>query len=176
MQTKFSELTDSQWEFIKILLEGHRPRKHYLRVILNAILFIARTGLRWRNLDSKYPAWESVYSYFRKWTKSGLWDELLSRLVKHQRLSQGQTELPDCVATDSQSVKVGNFIPSNTVGIDANKKINGRKRHIAVDSSGYPLAVYVSPADISDGEGGLELLVQLDKCQPGLERIKADAP
>lgn len=60
MQTKFTELTDYQWQFIKKHVENHKPRKHCIRVILNAILWITRTGSQWRNLESKYPPWESA--------------------------------------------------------------------------------------------------------------------
>lgn len=66
MQTKFTELTDSQWEVIEKVLKSLRPRKHDLRDIVNAILWITRVGAQWRNLESNYPPWQSVYYYFSR--------------------------------------------------------------------------------------------------------------
>ena len=65
--TKFTELTDSQWQIIKELVEDNRQRKYNLRNIVNAVLKIVRTGVQWRNIDAVYPPWQSVYYYFRKW-------------------------------------------------------------------------------------------------------------
>ena len=66
MQCKFTELTDYQWQFIENYFKGYQPRKHCLRNIMNAILWITRTGCQWRNLESRYPKWQSVYYYFRQ--------------------------------------------------------------------------------------------------------------
>jgi transposase len=174
MQSKFHELTDSQWEIIEKLLEDNRPLKHELRVIVNSILWITRTGAQWRNLESKYPPWQSVYYYFRKWSKNGLWKDLLQSLVKAERIRQQRSESPSLVAVDSQSVKISCLIDQETVGIDGGKKVNGRKRHIAVDSLGLPLAVHVSPADVHDSEGGMDLLQQLEDWEENIELILAD--
>ncbi|MEO0898545.1 MAG: IS5 family transposase [Bacteroidota bacterium] len=161
MQTKFTELTDPQWKVIEKMLDGHQPRKHDLRVIFNAILWITRTGSQWRNLASKYPPWQSVYYYFGKWSKSGLWDELLGILVKGERKRQGRGESPSRIAVDSQSVKMSCLIDERTYGIYDSKKANGRKRHIAVDSLGLLLGIYISPANVHDSEAGLDLLWEL---------------
>ena len=75
MPTQFTELTDSQWQVIEKELDGHgqmRKRKYSMRLVMNAILWLTRTGCQWRNLDRSYPYWQLVYYYFRKWTKAGL--------------------------------------------------------------------------------------------------------
>jgi putative transposase len=145
MQTKFAELTDSQWQYIEKILEkerGKRRRWHDLRRVMNAILWITRTGVQWRNLDSKYPCWSIVYYYFNKWQKRGILKKLLSGFVKAERIRNGREAEASRVAIDSQSVKKVSFIHLDT-GIDGGKKVNGRKRHLAVDSLGLPIGISV---------------------------------
>ena len=174
MQTKFTELTDSQWEVIEKFVSHHKPRKHSLRTMVNAILWITRTGCQWRNMESKYPAWESVYYYFSIWTKNGTWNNMLRQLVQLERKRQGREAKPSMVSIDSQSVKSVGFIPEKTKGVDGGKKIKGRKRHIIVDALGLLLAIFVSRADMHDGEGGVEILWQLDEQSERLALIRGD--
>ena len=176
MQTKFTELTDSQWQYIEKILEkeqGTRKRQHDLRRIFNAILWITRTGVQWRNLDSKYPGWNIVYYYFDKWQKMDILKKLLCCLVKAERIRNQREPGASRVAIDSQSVKKVSFIHLET-GIDGGKKVNGRKRHLAVDSLGLPVAVSVTSAQVHDGQGGFELLWQLEKNSDKLSLICAD--
>lgn len=173
MQIKFTSLTDYQWEIIEKFFDSQRKRRHDLRTILNAILWITRTGCQWRNLESKYPPWQSVYYYFRKWRKSGTLGEVLAELVKLDRVRQGREAEASAVASDSQSVKKVAFVSIDT-GIDGNKKVNGRKRHLAVDILGLPLGIHVGPANQHDGEGGIELLWQIEKASSRVELITTD--
>lgn len=170
---RFTELTNSQWEIIKELIDNGRKRKYCLRTIINAILKLTRTGTQWRNLDEIYPPWESVYYYFRKWQNDGTWSSVLSYLVQKERVRHKREATPSRVAVDSQSVKIGTLISIDT-GFDGNKKINGRKRHLAVDVLGLPLAIHVSAANIHDTEAGIELLWQLDEASDRLELICGD--
>lgn len=170
---RFTDLTNSNWEFIKELLDNGRKRKYCLRSIINAILKVTRTGTQWRNIDKDYPPWESVYYYFRKWQKDGTWSMILGYLVQNERLRQSRKSKASRAAVDSQSVKIGTLISIDT-GIDGNKNINGRKRHLAVDVLGLPLAMHVSAANIHDTEAGIELLWQLDQASDRLELICAD--
>lgn len=170
---QFTKLTNSQWEFIKQLVDNGRKRKYCLRSILDCILKVTRTGCQWRNIDESYPPWESVYYYFRKWQKDGTWSLILAHLVQKERLRQGRKAHASRVAVDSQSVKIGTLISLGT-GIDGNKNINGRKRHIAVDALGLPLALHVGAANIHDTEAGIELLWQLDQASDRLELICGD--
>ena len=81
MKNKFQEFTDSQWQVIEKILNDQRKRKHSLRTIINAIFFINNTGVQWRNLDSKYPPWETVFYHFTQLKARGIWEEILDSLV-----------------------------------------------------------------------------------------------
>lgn len=171
---KFSELTDSQWQCIEDLVGGNkRKRKNSLRVVLNAIMKVNSTGMQWRELDEKYPPWQSVFYYFRKWQKDGTFKLILRHLRQKIRVQLERQAEPSMAAVDSQSVKKGPLVSQET-GIDGGKNINGRKRHFAVDSIGLPLAIHVSAANINDGVAGFDLLWQMDEESKRLSLIRAD--
>ncbi len=173
MQTCFQELTDSQWEIIEKIIDSKRKRWHSLRTVCNAVLWIVYTGSQWRNLESKYPPWQSVYYYFRKWQKTGVWEQILDTVVVKERVRQLRQETPSLLIADSQSVKIVNFV-SLDKGIDGAKWINGRKRHLMVDTLGLPWAIGVTSAKVSDTTAGCELVDQLKGKVPRLEKITAD--
>lgn len=81
MKKKFQKFTDSQWQVIEKILNDQRKRKHSLRTIINAIFFINNTGVQWRNLDSKYPPWETIFYHFIQLKARGIWEEILDSLV-----------------------------------------------------------------------------------------------
>ena len=137
MNESFQELTDSQWKIIEKIIDDQRQRWHPLRTMVNAILSINRTGTQWRQLDSKYPPWQSVYYHFRQFKLRGIWEQLLDSLVVKERVGQKREETPSLLAIDSQSVKIMQFIDEET-GIDGHKRLNGRKRSMAVDRLGLP--------------------------------------
>ena len=153
MQTQYEYLTDSQWEIIKEYLPVQRKRKHDLREIVNGILWILRIGGQWRNLPEKYPPWKSVYYYFSKWKKG---------------------ETPSLLSIDSQSIKSGPFT-SEDKGIDGNKKINGRKRHIITDTLGLIWGVVVHAANLTDGGTAHRVVEPLQGYLSRMEKILADA-
>ena len=139
MVTQFNELTDSQWKVISPLLNNQRKRKNSLRNILNGILFILRTGCQWRNLPSNnYPKWQSVYYYFYRWTHDGTIELINFSLNSHIRYACGRETTLSLGCVDSQSIKIAPMI-SEENGIDGNKKINGRKRQVLVDTFGFVL-------------------------------------
>ena len=174
MQAQFEELTDSQWEIIEKTLDDQRVRQHSLRTVFNAILWVNRTGLQWREMSkSIYPCWQSVYYYFRKWKLSGVWEQLLDTLTVLERKRQAREETPRLLAVDSQSVKTVAFVSLET-GIDGGKWVNGRKRHLAVDTLGLPWAVLVTAANVSDTAAGCGLVDRLRGKVPRLEKIAAD--
>ena len=156
MQTQFNELTDAQWLIISPFFNLWRKRKHDLRIIFNAILWINRTGAQWRNIGKQYPYWQIVYYYFRVWTKLGIIDKINFELVKFERLNQGKSVEMSANTIDSQSIKIAPFIPDNK-GIDGAKKVNGRKRHIITDTLGLIIAVMVTAANTHDGAAGCSL-------------------
>ena len=174
MKPNFTELTDSQWQLIEKTLVDQRHRWHSLRVMTNAILSIVWSGTQWRNLDSKYPPWQSVYYYYRKWKRAGLFQQLLSQLVIQERRRQGRADRPSLLIFDSQSIKKGPFAQEQT-GWDGAKWLKGRKRHLAVDCLGLPWAIVVTGAQISDSAGGCFLADAISQSLPGPATITVDA-
>lgn len=170
---KFTDLTDAQWAIIEKKIDTGRKIKKDLRNILNCILKVTRTGSQWRNIDNRYGPWQSVYYYFRKWTKNGTFDIILVQLVEKGRVRQGKNAEAMAGAIDSQSVKKSSFIKLNS-GLDGNKFINGRKRNIVVDTLGLPLAIFVCAANTHDSKAAIELLPILNKTSKKLQLIRAD--
>jgi len=168
MQIYFEDLSDSQWEVMSKFLNDKRKRKYSLRLIINGILSILRKGTQWRNLEKCYPSWQIVYYYFVKWGKDGTLERVNSELNKMERKRQGKEGTPSLLSIDSQSVKSVAFINSDK-GIDGNKFINGRKRHLIVDTLGLLWGVVVHAADIPDGQKA-HLLVE--HCLGYLERMQ----
>ena len=173
MKTNFSEFTDSQWQVIEKIINSKRKRKHSLRTIINAIFWINSTGCQWRNLDSKYPPWETVFYHFSQFKFKGIWEQILDGLVIEERKKQGREESPSLLAIDSQSVKTVQFVSEET-GIDGGKKVNGRKRTILVDKLGLPLAIKVTAANISDNQAGILAINLLKGKVNRLIKIAAD--
>ena len=173
MQSHFQELSDFQWQYISLFLENNKPKKLCLRSVLNAILWINRTGSQWRNLESRFPKWQSVYYYFRKWSKDGSFQFIMRELTKIERIRRGRETTPSLCAVDSQSIKLAPWIDESR-GFDGNKKINGRKRHILVDTEGLLWAVHVGPANQHDGEAGVELLPIIYPESTRLQVIRGD--
>ena len=176
MNQSFQALTDSQWQVIQQILDDKRQRWHSPREIINAILWLNYTGVQWRELPKmtgeKLP-WQTVYYHFRQFKLRGVWDQLLDSLVVKERKRQQRKETPTLLAIDSQSVKIMQFIEEKT-GLDANKKINGRKRSIAVDRLGLPWSLAVTAASVSDNEAGRLVIDRLKGKVPRLEVIAAD--
>lgn len=123
MQENFSEMTDSCWQFVEKIIDNKRERHHSLRTMVNAIFWINNTGSQWRNMESKYPPWQTVYYHFRQFKLRGIWEELLDRLAIEERKRQEKNDTPSLLAIDSQSVKCVQFIGADT-GTDGGKKIN----------------------------------------------------
>ena len=173
MKTNFSEFTNSQWQVIEKIIDCKRKRRHSLRMILNAIFWINNTGSQWRNLDSKFPAWQTVFYHFTHFKKLKIWENILDYLVIMEREKKEKESTPSLLAIDSQSVKIVQFTFEEK-GIDGGKFINGRKRTILVDTLGLPWAIKVTAANISDNQAGILAVDLLQKRTPRLEKITAD--
>lgn len=144
-----SDLTDSQWQFIENILDDKRKRQHNLRKILDAILYLVKTGCQWRMLLGDFAPWSAVYYYFKKWKEDGTFEEILDQLNEAQRKKMNKNALPTLGIIDSQSVKTAHTC-SQDVGYDAGKKVKGRKRHIVTDTMGCLLLVMVHGAGVQD--------------------------
>jgi putative transposase len=120
-----SDLTDKQWELLESLiplpsLEG-RPATVERREIVNAILYVLRSGCPWRLLPYEFPAWPTVYYYFRRWQREGVWEQTLRSLRMQVRTHQGRTAEPSAAIIDSQSIKTS-AVRGPEKGYDAGKK------------------------------------------------------
>jgi len=174
MLTKFQELTDSQWEYLTIALPVQRKRKIDLRQVVNAILKVLTTGTQWRNLDEKYPDWTAVYYYFYRWGRDGTLDDLLIGFNEIERETWSKDPTPSLVCVDSQSVKSVPIVQQDK-GIDGNKKVNGRKRQVLVDTLGLIWAVFVHAANGSDTIDGQKLLKRIEGRLERVKKILVDA-
>ena len=105
-----TDLSDAEWQIIEPLLpqpktRRGRPRKHSYREILNGIFYVLRSGCAWRMLPHDFPAWQTVYHYFRQWRRDGTWERLHKALHRQTRAQAGRNEEPSAAILDSQSVK-----------------------------------------------------------------------
>lgn len=173
MQKQYNRLTDSQWEIIKEYLDYQRKRQLNLRDVLDAIFYIVRTGIQWRNLPKEYPDWQAVYYYFNKWKKNGTFEKINIAVNKLDRLSKEREATPSLLLVDSQSVRLAPMIYEER-GIDGHKKINGRKRQILTDTGGRIWAVAVHAANVSDSIGGQKVLEEIETFSKRLQKIMSD--
>ena len=174
-----TSLSDVGWEVTKPIFLSEpscgRPRIYDLRLIVDSILYVAKNGCTWRCLPNDFPPWKSVYYYFRKWSLSGLWKLLNTALVSIARLCAGKEDSPSLVSMDAQSQSAEPGVEGR--GLDGGKKVNGRKRHIAVDSLGLMLICICTPANTADSVAGHELaeLLNNDNHFFRLEKILGDS-
>ena len=104
-----SDLSEREWAMLEPLipkaLPGGHPRTSDMREVLNAILYVDRTGCQWRALPHEFPPWSTVWSYFRKWRTDGTWKRIHTALREQVRVKQGRQPTPSAAIIDSQSVK-----------------------------------------------------------------------
>ena len=122
-------LTDSQWEAIKSIFNVKRKRKHSIREIFNAVLYVVKTGCQWRMLPHCFPKWQLVYYYFTRWKNEGIIEEVNELLRNLLRRKSGKKTSPSLALIDSQSVKTTRLGGAQR-GFDGGKRVKGRKRHI----------------------------------------------
>ncbi|WP_203672311.1 IS5 family transposase [Catellatospora methionotrophica] len=178
-----SDLSDERWALIEPLLTewraargglGIRPPVHDLREIVNAILYLNRAGVPWEYLPHDFPPAKTVYDYFAKWAKDGTTQKIHDLLRTRVRRAAGRSPQPSAVVLDAQSVKTSSNVAESAQGVDAAKKIKGRKRHVAVDTLGLLLLVLVTAASVHDTAGGRDLVGQLAAGFPTVSKAWVD--
>ena len=159
-----SDVTDEQWPLIAAhlpgALPGGRPRKTDMRDVVDAIFYILRTGCQWRYLPVDFPPRSTVWRYFDQWRRDGTLDKIHDTLRRKVRTMEKPYQPRTTASVDSQSVDTTSG--GEQRGRDNAKNVDGRKRHIVVDSMGLLLAVLVTAASVDDGRAAKELFARLD--------------
>jgi len=171
-----SDITDAQWSLIEPHLPvypGGRPRKTNLRDVVDAVFYILRTGCQWRYLPKDFPPKSTVWRYFDEWRHNGTLDTIHDLLRTKVRTAEKPYQPRTTASVDSQSVDTTSG--GEQRGRDNAKNVDGRKRHIVVDSMGLLLAVLVTAADVDDAKAAALVFARLDG-QPlsRVERMFAD--
>ena len=171
-----TDLTDRQWDCIKDLVPaakpGGRPRSLDMRQVVNAIFYLLTTGCQWRMLPHDYPNWKSVYHYFRQWRDDGTWRRIHDTLRAEVRRRAGRHKHATAGCLDSQSVKTS--ANRGVRGYDNGNKVNGRKRHLLVDTLGLLITVVVTAASVSDADGARQVFRRMGGPGKKLRKIWVD--
>jgi putative transposase len=173
-----TDLSDEEWRCISPHLPGPtgqgRPRLHGLRAILDAVFYVLKSGCPWRLLPKDFPPWKTVYDWFRRWRIDGTWERLNTELRELLRVRLGRDPNPSAGIVDSQSVRTTG-VGGTGRGFDPAKKVEGRKRHLLVDTEGLVLKAKVHSAKVPDEDGIRLLLDPLRNHLPRLSHLWVDA-
>jgi putative transposase len=167
-----TNLTDARWAIIAEFIEDGRKRKHSLRTIVDAVLYVVKTGCQWRYLPKDFPKWQLVYYYFRKFETIGLIEIIHDTLRDQVRVKKGKEKSPSLGLIDSQSVKTASVTTEK--GVDGNKKVNGRKRFILTDTLGLMMGILIVAANVGERSGAETLFNETRGKYPRLEKVLAD--
>jgi transposase len=170
-----TDLSDARWALIEPMLLAWRAKRaglgiakiqHDLREIVNAILYVNRTGIAWEYLPHDFPPYKTVHGYFALWEKEGVTEAIHDALRDKVRQAAGRDVEPTAVIVDAQTVKTSSNVAEHSQGIDAGKKVKGTKRHIATDVLGLLLVVLVTAASVQDTVGGRAVVEQVAARHP----------
>jgi transposase len=175
-------MSDAEWQVIEPALpapawksgKGGRPAEHCRRDIVDAIRYLVKEGIQWRAMPADFPPWSTTYDYLAGWQESGATAAMHDELREQCRIAAGRRPEPTAAVIDSQSVKAAETVASASRGFDAGKKINGRKRHIAVDVTGLLLVIVITAASVQDRDGARALLWRLRACYRTVTLVWAD--
>jgi transposase len=177
-----SDMTDAEWAVCEPLLpvpawlagRGGRPARCCMRDIVDAIRYLTHNGPVWRALPADFPPAWTVYWWAAKWQADGSTLRMHDDLRERVRVAAGRTAVPSAAIIDSQSVKGSEMVARRDRGYDAGKKINGTKRHIAVDVTGLLLTVLITAASVQDRDAARPLLWNLRRAFPAIKLAWAD--
>jgi transposase len=177
-----SDMDDAEWAVCETLLpapawlagRGGRPARYCMRDVVDGIRYLTHNGPVWRALPADFPPPWTVYYWASKWQADGSTAAMHDDLRERVRLVAGRSATPTVAVIDSQSVKAAETVAAPSRGYDAGKKINGRKRHIAVDTIGLLLTVLVTTAAVQDRNAARPLLWNLCRAFPSVKLTWAD--
>jgi transposase len=175
-------MSDAEWAVTEPTLpapawkqgKGGRPAAHCRRDVVDAIRYLVKEGICWRAMPADFPPWPTVYDMLDGWQESGATEAMHDELRRQCRIAAGRKPAPSAAIIDSQSVKAAGTVRKDSRGFDAGKKINGRKRHIAVDAIGLLLTVLITAAGIQDRDAAKPLLWNLRRAFPSVRLAWAD--
>ena len=173
-----SDLTNEEWALVEPLIPPGKGnmRRVNVREVMNGVMYILSTGCQWRAIPKDLPPRSTLFDYLDLWSYDGTLDRIHHALYVECREKGEREASPTAAIIDSQSVKSaengGPRIAPH--GVDAGKKIKGKKRHILVDTLGLLLHAIIHPADIQDRDGGILLLSTLFGMYPFLKKLFAD--
>jgi transposase len=175
-------MSDAEWAVTEPTLpapawkqgKGGRPAGHCRRDVADAIRYLVKEGICWRAMPADFPPWPTCYDVLDSWQQSGTTEAMHDELRRQCRIAAGRTPGPSAAIIDSQSVRAAETVSQDSRGFDAGKKVNGRKRHIAVDTIGLLLTVLITAAGIQDRDAARPLLWNLKRAFPSVRLAWAD--
>ena len=170
-------LTDAEWEAVQHIFDPSgrrgRPEKYPRRQMLDACVYVLRSGCSWRMLPKDFPPWTAVYRTFRRWQARGLFERMYDELRVLWRSRQHRNPEPSGVVIDSQSVAT--TTQGGPKGYDAAKKVKGRKRHIVTDTLGLLVAVLITTAATQDRDAAIPAMELATAKAPSIKKLFADS-
>jgi putative transposase len=158
-----TDASEAQWEVLHLLLPkskwrpggpGRKPLDR--RSVINGIFYVHKTGCQWRMMPKEFGNGHTIYEYFRRWRREGVWARVMDTLRQWERQSQGRLPEPSAGCVDSQSIKTAT--QAEEVGFDGHKKVKGRQRPILVDTLGLIVTVVVTAANIDERQDLMTLV------------------